>query len=88
MNKSELIKVVAEKCDMSQNQVGAVLNGLLESVTEKVKDGEDVKLPGFGTFKLKLTAERSGFNPKTKETIIIPAGKKMAFTPSVGNKNL
>jgi len=40
---------------------------------------EKVQLVGFGTFEVKERAERTGRNPQTKETIVIPASRVPGF---------
>lgn len=44
-----------------------------------LKQGDKVQLVGFGSFEVKKRAERTGRNPKTKEAIVIPAGKYPVF---------
>jgi DNA-binding protein HU-beta len=44
--------------------------------------GDEVSLPGLGTFKKKLSSERAGKNPGTGEVITIPAKRKVSFKAS------
>ena len=73
MNKSELVSAVAEKVGMSKKDTEMVINATLETITESLKTGDKVQLVGFGAFEVKKRAERMGRNPKTKESIKIPA---------------
>ncbi|QEU26645.1 HU family DNA-binding protein [Pseudomonas luteola] len=81
MNKSELVKAISEKGQLTLKEAEAALNGFIESVTESVKDGQDVVLVGFGTFSVKERAARTGRNPQTGKPIEIAASKSVAFKP-------
>ena len=79
MNKSELIDAIAAHADISKAAASKALDGLISAVTDTLKKGEDVTLVGFGTFYVGERAERSGRNPKTGETIKIPAARSPKF---------
>ncbi len=76
MNKGELIKAMAEKAGFSQKDAAAAYDAFIATVTEALKAGEKVQLVGFGTIEVKEVAAKQGINPKTKETVAIPACKK------------
>ncbi len=80
MNKSELIAAIAEKSELSKADAGRALEGFIEAVKEGLKGGGDVAIVGFGTFKVRSRAARTGRNPRTNEEIKIPASKVPAFT--------
>ena len=82
MNKTELVAVVAAETQVAKKDVEAVVNATVVAITEALKKGDKVQLIGFGTFEVKDTAEREGRNPKTGETIKIPASKKLSFSAS------
>ena len=79
MNKAELINAVAEKADVSKKDAEAVVTAALETITGALKEGEKVQLVGFGSFEVKKRAARMGRNPKTKESIEIPASVVPVF---------
>ena len=79
MNKTELINAVAEKAGLSKKAAEAAVNATLSAITEGLKSDEKVQLVGFGSFEVKVRAERLGRNPKTKEEIHIPASKTPVF---------
>jgi len=79
MNKTELIAAVAEKADLSKKDAEAAITAMVEAITEALTQQEKVQLVGFGSFEVKTRAERVGRNPKTKETIQIPASKAPVF---------
>lgn len=79
MNKSELIAAVAAKSDASKKDVTLAVETLLDVVAETLANGDKVSLQGFGTFESRKTNARVGRNPKSGESINIPAGRKPAF---------
>ncbi|BBF84721.1 HU family DNA-binding protein [Aquitalea sp. FJL05] len=79
MNKSELIDAIAAEADISKAAAAKALDGMVAAVTDALKKGDTVTLVGFGTFYVGERAERSGRNPKTGETIKIPAARSPKF---------
>ena len=79
MNKAELINAAAEKADLSKKDTEAAINAAIEVISAALADGDKVQLVGFGAFEVKKRAERIGRNPKTKESIKIPASKVPVF---------
>ena len=79
MNKAELINAVAASADCSKKDAEAVITAALDTITAALKDGDKVQLVGFGSFEVKKRAARIGRNPKTKETIEIPASQVAVF---------
>ena len=79
MNKTELVNAVAEKAGVSKKDAEKVINATVDSITAALKAGDKVQLVGFGAFEVKCRNARIGRNPKTKETIEIPASKIPAF---------
>lgn len=73
MNRKELVKGVAERSGLTQDQVDSVLNGLADVVTDSVKSGDKVVVPGFVSFERVERAARAGRNPQTGEAMQIPA---------------
>ena len=79
MNKNELISAVAEKSGLSKKDSEKALNAALEAITATVAKGEKVQIIGFGTFELRERAEKQARNPRTGETMTVPACKAHAF---------
>ena len=84
MNKTELVKKIAEKAEVSQAQAKSVLEATLESVKEALQAGDSVQLIGFGTFSVSERAARTGKNPRTGEKITIAAKKVAKFKAGAG----
>ena len=87
MNKTDLVNVVANETGINKKEVDAVVSATVAAISNALKAGDKVQLIGFGTFEVKATAEREGRNPKTGETIKIPAAKKPAFSASKALKD-
>ena len=79
MNKTELIAEVANKAGLSRKDAEKALGAVVETITEAVVKGDKVQLVGFGSFEKKQREARTGRNPKTKETIEIPATRVPVF---------
>lgn len=73
MNKSELIDAVAAKAGTTKSEAADVIAAFEEVVTEALRRGEKVQLSGFLTFETTRRAARTGRNPRTGETVQIPA---------------
>ena len=87
MNKTELVAAVAEKVGLTKKDAERVINATVETVTETLVKGEKVQLSGFGNFEVKAREARVGRNPRTKETIQIPATRLPAFKASKALKD-
>ena len=79
MNKTELIAAVAEKSGLTKKDAEKAVGAVRESVMESVANDEKVQIVGFGTFELRTRNERTGRDPRTNESIVIPAAKVPAF---------
>ena len=80
MPKAELVDQVATTVDLSKSQTEAVLTQCLHAIMEALQAGETVELRGFGRFHLRHRPPRAGRNPRTGETIPIPAKAVPTFT--------
>ena len=82
MNKTELIAAVAAKTGLTKKDAEKVVNATIDTITESLVKGDKVNVSGFGIFEVKAREARVGRNPRTKETIEIPATKLPAFKAS------
>jgi nucleoid DNA-binding protein len=80
VNKDALVDAIASKTDLSKKDIEAVIETLIEKITEEIRTGNKVTLTGFGTFKTSARAAREGINPQTKAKIQIPAMTVPKFT--------
>ena len=81
MTKNELIQAIAAKTDSSKAEAEHGVRALIEVISETLKKGDSLALPGFGTFEVRERGERTGRNPKTGEELKIAAAKVPAFKP-------
>ena len=79
MNKAELICKIAENAGFSKKDSETALTAVLDAISSALADGDKVQLTGFGTFEVKERAARTGRNPRTLESIEIPASKLPVF---------
>lgn len=79
MNKADLVSMIAAKSNLTKKDSESALNAFMETVEGALKKGEKIQLVGFGTFEVRTRNERNGINPRTKETIKIPASKAPVF---------
>ncbi len=79
MNKNELIDNMAAETGMTKADAGKALDALVASVTTALKKGDEIRLIGFGTFAVSKRAATTARNPRTGETIKVPAKKIAKF---------
>jgi len=88
MSKKDLIDSVARELEMTKEKAGQVVDAVIEHIKATMKDGKEVRIPDFGTFKVAERKAREGRNPLTGKTIQIPASRAPKFTPAKGLKDL
>ena len=81
MTKAELIEAMATGADITKSAATLALDAYVGAVTKELKKGGKVGLVGFGLFSVSKRKAREGRNPKTGETIKIPAKKVVKFNP-------
>ena len=87
MNKGELIDAVAGAAGQSRADATKAVDAVLSCIQSTLAGGGQVSLGGFGTFKVKARAARAGRNPRTGETIQIPASNVPGFKAGKGLKD-
>lgn len=80
MSKKDLIDAVAEATELTKDKAGAVVDAVIAHIEKTMKDGQEVRLPGFGTFKVSKRAERKARNPQTGAEMTLPAARVPKFT--------
>lgn len=78
MNKNDLVNAVTG-AGLSKADAAKAVDAVLEAVTSALSSGDDVRLVGFGTFSVSERKASEGRNPRTGETIQIPASKQPKF---------
>ncbi len=79
MNKSELISSVADASGVTKAVATKAVDGVFDAITLSLKNGDEVRLVGFGTFVVVKRAATEGRNPRTGEKIKIPASNQPKF---------
>jgi DNA-binding protein HU-beta len=87
MNKAELIDKVAEIADLNKASATRAVEAVFDSISAALRTGTTVNLVGFGSFSVSDRAARTGRNPRTGETINIPASKNPKFKAGKGLKD-
>jgi DNA-binding protein HU-beta len=82
MNKAQLINEVAKRSGITKKDAKAAVDAVFSSIKDALAKGQRVRLIGFGTFEVRKRNQRRGKNPKTGQTITIPARKVPAFKAS------
>ncbi len=86
MNKNEFIDRVADIADLTKADAAKAVDAVFDAITDALKKGDDVRLVGFGTFSATKRAAREGRNPRTGDTIQIPASIQPKFSAGKGLK--
>jgi integration host factor subunit beta len=82
MTKSELIEALAAKQNqLTQKDIDAAVKTLLEHMSQALAGGERIEIRGFGSFSLHHRPARTGRNPKTGDTVELPAKHVPHFKP-------
>ena len=88
MNKTELVAAIAEKTELSKKDAEKALKAFTEVVSDELAKGEKIQLVGFGTFEVSERAAREGRNPRTGDTMSIPASKAPKFKAGKALKDI
>lgn len=80
MTKATLVEIVAESAGIKKKEADAAVNAVFSAIENELATGGKVQIAGFGTFKVRERAERTGRNPRTNESITIEASKLPSFT--------
>lgn len=78
MTKADLVDSVSDKIQLTKKQTEVIVNTLFSSITDALTQGDKVELRGFGSFRVRQRNSREGRNPKTGQSVHIPA-KKVPF---------
>lgn len=87
MNKNELAGVVAESAGITKTEAASAVDAVFDAITSTLKNGDDVRLVGFGTFSVSHRKATKGRNPATGAEIDIPASNQPKFKAGKGLKD-
>lgn len=77
--KSDVINAIAEQAGISKKEAAAAFDAFVSYISDTCQTGERCAIPGLGSFSVTERKAREGRNPRTKETITIPASKNVRF---------
>jgi DNA-binding protein HU-beta len=80
MTKNELIAEVAEKSGLSRNDAASAVEAAFDAIAGTLHKGGEVKIAGFGNFKVVKRAAREGRDPRTGNPVQIAESKRAKFT--------
>lgn len=81
MTKTALIASLANQLNVSKNMAKQMIDSFLDVVSGSLEKGQEVRIQGFGTFKVSHRAARNGVNPRTGAALKIKAMKVASFKP-------
>ena len=87
MNKNELVDAVSDSSGLKKNEAEHAVDAVFNAITAALKNGDEVRIVGFGTFAVSMRAASEGRNPRTGEKIAIPASKQPKFRAGKGLKD-
>lgn len=82
MNKTELIKRIAENSGISLIKARAVVNAFCDTIISNIAEGESVQLQRFGRWTMKTSPSRRAYNISTQRIETIPSKRRVVFMPS------
>lgn len=88
MKKNDLIAAIAEQSGLSKKDAEKALNATIDTIIKVVAEGDKIQLTGFGTFEQRQRNARTGVDPRTGNSIEIPASKVPAFKAGKGFKDI
>lgn len=87
MNKNELISDIASRSGLSKDEAGKALEATLDAITNAMKNGDEVRLLGFGNFSSTHRPAKMGRNPQTGAEMEIKAANVPKFKAGKGLKD-
>ncbi len=87
MNKFDLISAVADRADLPRAKAADAVEAVLGAITGALRNNEDVRLVGFGSFGLAARKPTIGRDPRTGARLSIPASVSVRFKPGKGLKD-
>jgi DNA-binding protein HU-beta len=82
MNIADMIKEVAAETGLKKSDASIVVGLVFDTMARQLVEGNEVRIAGFGTFTCRERKARMGHNPRTRETIPIPAKRSAILKPA------
>ncbi|MET0752426.1 MAG: integration host factor subunit beta [Pyrinomonadaceae bacterium] len=81
MTKADLVEKVANEAEMTKKDAEQLVEIIFDSIISTLNKGEKIELRGFGSFRVRQRNARQGRNPKTGDSVKIPAKRVAYFKP-------
>src|SRR5687768_14212055 len=78
MTKSELIEAITTRGEITKARAELVVNCVFDTMTEALRRGEGIEIRGFGSFTVRPYKAYTGRNPRTGQSVSVPA-KRLPF---------
>ncbi|MGB0084035.1 MAG: HU family DNA-binding protein [Rhodomicrobiaceae bacterium] len=86
MNKTDLVAAVAQDVQITKDKASVAVESVIKHIQSALLDGQEVRLPGFGNFKVTARKATTARNPRTGQPVNVPASKVAKFAPAKGLK--
>ncbi len=73
MTKADIVEEISEKTGLNKKEAFVVVDLMIENIKKALSEGDKIELRGFGSFKVKKRNQRKARNPRTGETVDVPA---------------
>jgi len=81
MTKAELVDEVGREASLTRRHSEVIVDAVFTSIVGALQRGDKIELRGFGSFRIRRRASRTGRNPKTGQGVVVPAKKVPYFKP-------
>ena len=81
MTKKEMVRAIAEETKLPQGIVQDIIQQLLDKIIDTLKKELRIELRNFGIFGVKKRNPRKARNPRTGESLMVPAKLVVTFKP-------
>ena len=88
VTKKDIVEEIAKRTGLKQVDSKIIVERFLDEIIQVISEGNNIEIRGFGRFKIKPRKERIARNPRSGESVTIPAGLKPVFEPSKELKKL
>ena len=81
MTRMDLVHVIAGDLDLPAGRAGDAVDAVLRAIERGLREGQEVRLAGFGTFAVSTRKATAGRHPRTGAVIAVPATRSVRFRP-------
>jgi DNA-binding protein HU-beta len=87
MSKKDLVDAVAEAAELTKDKAAVAVDAVIAHIEKTMKNGAEVRIPNFGTFKVSNRAARKARNPQTGVEMMLKASRVPKFQASKSLKD-